>query len=121
MQALETTITTDWNKLQRFVSLATVQLHPVSSEFEALVKQIGAVFSPVAAQVPQTQSLERLSDGLRSLFYFALVGARFEVEQQMTNNAATPPLLFRPKNEAGRSQPLVSLGPCTQAVSVAFT
>jgi putative ATP-dependent endonuclease of OLD family len=92
MQALEAAITTEWNKLQDFTSLATVQLHPLSSEFEALVKQIEAVFSPAAAQVSQAQTLERLSDGLRSLFYFSLVGARFQLEQHVTNNATTPPL-----------------------------
>lgn len=92
MQALEAAITTEWNKLQDFTSLATVQLHPLSSEFEALVKQIEAVFSPAAAQVSQAQTLERLSDGLRSLFYFSLVGARFQLEQHVTNDATTPPL-----------------------------
>jgi len=92
MQALEAAVTTEWNKLQDFASLATVQLHPLSSEFETLVKQIEAVFSPAAAQVSQVQTLERLSDGLRSLFYFSLVGARFELEQRVTNNATTPPL-----------------------------
>lgn len=92
MQALEAAITSEWNKLQDFTSLATVQLHPLSSEFETLVRQIEAVFSPTAAQASQAQSLERLSDGLRSLFYFSLVGARFELEQQLTNNATTPPL-----------------------------
>jgi putative ATP-dependent endonuclease of OLD family len=92
MQALEAAVTTEWNKLQDFASLAAVQLHPLSSEFETLVKQIEAVFSPAAAHVSQAQTLERLSDGLRSLFYFSLVGARFELEQHVTNNATTPPL-----------------------------
>lgn len=92
VQALERAITTEWNRLQTYGSLRNVQLQPMSSEFDGLVKQIEAVFTPSEPQVPQSQPLDRLSDGQRSLFYFSLVGARFELEQQLA--AGTPPILF---------------------------
>jgi predicted ATP-dependent endonuclease of OLD family len=92
IQALENAISTEWNKLQSRPSLSNVQLQPLSSEFEGLVKQIEAVFSLPDAPVQQSQPLDRLSDGQRSLFYFSLVGARFELEQQLS--AGILPELF---------------------------
>jgi predicted ATP-dependent endonuclease of OLD family len=83
VQALENEITTEWKALQSLAGIANVQLQPLSSEFESLVKQIEAVFSPEPPQSAVSQPLDRLSDGLRSLFYFSLVGARFNLEQQL--------------------------------------
>jgi len=90
VQALENAITTEWNRLQSYASLRNVQLQPMSSEFDGLVKQIEAVFMPSDPQTPQSQPLDRLSDGQRSLFYFSLVGARFELEQQLSTGTAPP-------------------------------
>lgn len=87
MQALEAAITTVWKKLQSFASIEIVQLQPLSSDFEALLKNIQAVFYSSASQTAQAQPLERLSDGLRSLFYFSLVGARFQLEKQIGNSS----------------------------------
>jgi putative ATP-dependent endonuclease of OLD family len=92
IEALEAAISTEWNKLQSNPSLGSVQLHPLSSEFDSLVRQIEAVLSSLSTEPPQFQPLDRLSDGLRSLFYFSLVGARFELEQQLSSNGA--PQLF---------------------------
>lgn len=92
VQALEKEITTEWKALQSIAGIANVQLQPLSSEFESLVNQIEAVFSPDPPQPALTQPLDRLSDGLRSLFYLSLVGARFNLEQQIGPSA--PASLF---------------------------
>ena len=86
IRALEAAISTEWNELQSYPSLGSVQLQPLSSEFDSLVRQIEAVLSSLPTEPPQLQPLDRLSDGLRSLFYFSLVGARFELEQQLSTN-----------------------------------
>lgn len=83
VQTLEQTITTAWNDLQSNVSLHDVRLQPLDTDFDSLVKRIEAVFGHPLAGGVRPQPLERLSDGLRSLFYFALVGARFELERQI--------------------------------------
>lgn len=92
VQALEKEITTEWKALQSLAGIANVQLQPLSSEFESLVKQIEAVFSPDPPQPALSQPLDRLSDGLRSLFYLSLVGARFNLEQQI--GTGVPASLF---------------------------
>jgi hypothetical protein len=92
VQTLENAISAQWNALQSNVGLQNVQLQPLDSEFDSLVKRIEAVFSHPIMQGAQPQPLDRLSDGLRSLFYFALVGARFDLEQQLVGGAA--PIMF---------------------------
>jgi putative ATP-dependent endonuclease of OLD family len=87
VQALENEITAEWKALQSLAAFTNVQLQPLSSEFESLVRQIEAVFSSEPPEATSSQPLDRLSDGLRSLFYFSLVGARFSLEQQAGKNA----------------------------------
>lgn len=83
VQTLEQAITSAWNDLQSNVSLHDVRLQPLDADFDSLVRRIEAVFGHPLARGVRPQPLERLSDGLRSLFYFALVGARFELERQI--------------------------------------
>ncbi len=83
VQALEKEITTEWRTLHTLAKIANVELQPLSSEFETLIRQIDAVFAPESPETAPPQPLDRLSDGLRSLFYFSLVGARFNLEQQV--------------------------------------
>jgi hypothetical protein len=79
MQRIEAAIAGEWQKLQDFAPLRNLQLQPLSPDFDALLRQMEAVFLPGDGAQPQT--MERLSDGLRSLFYFSMLGARFELEQ----------------------------------------
>jgi putative ATP-dependent endonuclease of OLD family len=92
VQTLEKAITAEWNELQSSAGLQNVQLQPLDSNFDNLVKRIEAVFSHPFAPGAPCQPLDRLSDGLRSLFYFALVGARFKLEQQLVSGPV--PALF---------------------------
>lgn len=84
MQRIEGAIAAEWQKLQDFASLRQVQLQPLSPDFDALLRQMEAVFHP--GEGAQPQGIERLSDGLRSLFYFSMLGARFDLERSSADN-----------------------------------
>lgn len=92
VETIERAITVEWNKLQSNAGLQNVQLQPLDADFDSLVKRIEAVFGQSSALGAQEQTLNRLSDGFRSLFYFALVGARFNLEQQLVSGNG--PALF---------------------------
>jgi len=82
MQKLEAAIATEWRKLQDFAPLREMQLQPLSTDFDARLRLMEAVFHP--GEGAQTQTIDRLSDGMRSLFYFSMLGARFDLEQAGT-------------------------------------
>jgi hypothetical protein len=86
VEQIETAIRERWQALQEFPSYRIVQLEPLSARFEDLLRNVQALFS--ANEDSPAQPLDRLSDGLRSLFYFALVGARFGIEQSARAAAA---------------------------------
>lgn len=68
-----------WRSLHNFGALSDVEIQPVSGRFEDLLKRIELSFLPTGGGV--SQGIDRLSDGLKSLFYFALVGATFDIEE----------------------------------------
>jgi len=76
---IETAIGHAWRGLHDFSALSEVEIQPVSGRFEDLLKRIELAFFPAAGGV--SQGVDRLSDGLKSLFYFALVGATFDIEE----------------------------------------
>jgi putative ATP-dependent endonuclease of OLD family len=95
VQQIETAIRDQWRALQEFPAYQNVQLQPLSARFEDLLRHVQALFS--AGDDLRSQPLERLSEGLRSLFYFALVGARFGIEQSVRaagGGQAEPTLVF---------------------------
>ncbi|MEI7819515.1 MAG: AAA family ATPase [Verrucomicrobiota bacterium] len=92
MRSLEKAVGDEWKKLQEFAPLREVKFQPLSPEFEALLRHVEAVFHPGAGI--GAQPIERLSDGLRSLFYFSLLGARFDLERLVTPVGETPPFDF---------------------------
>jgi putative ATP-dependent endonuclease of OLD family len=86
VQEIEAAIGQQWKALHDFAAYQDVRLEPLSSRFEDLLRQVEAIFRP--GENARAQPLERLSDGLRSLFYFSLVGARFAIEQAARDAAA---------------------------------
>jgi len=70
-----------WDTLHDEVVDTRPRLSLVSTRFEEVVNKIAVVF----AQGPDghERSLEALSDGQKSLFYFALVAAVFDLERQV--------------------------------------
>lgn len=69
-----------WSRLQDFPDLAAVQLQPLESRIEDLLNHIDVRFTDDEEQ--SQVGIDRLSDGLRSLFYFSLLVASFYVEQE---------------------------------------
>jgi putative ATP-dependent endonuclease of OLD family len=80
MSSLEHTLGQEWRRLQDFEPLREVSLQPLNPNFHSLLKNIDASFQKCDGE--HSQPVDRLSDGLRSLFYFALLGARFSIEQE---------------------------------------
>lgn len=83
---IEETINNNWSVLHDFKLLKNVHLRPISPEFEDLLRQVEMVFSP--GEGDAEQPAERLSDGLRSLFYLTLITAVFHAEDQAVSEAA---------------------------------
>lgn len=69
-----------WSRLQDFPDLAGVQLQPLESRLEDLLNHVDVRFTDVEEH--SRVGIDRLSDGLRSLFYFSLLVASFQVEQK---------------------------------------
>ena len=64
----------------------TVNISPLSSRFEDIIARVEATFQP--SPDGTEESWERLSDGMRSLFYLTLVKAAFDVEERILDNKA---------------------------------
>lgn len=78
VKGIEQSINAYWQRLHAAHSYKGVKLRPLGQRLEELFKQVEAVFTP--APGGNDEDLDRLSDGLRSLFYLALVGAAFQIE-----------------------------------------
>lgn len=78
VKAIESGLQKSWQDLQEFAHLNTVQLHPLQTRFQELLRQLQIQFGPNADSV--VLSIDTLSEGQKSLFYFALLVASFELE-----------------------------------------
>lgn len=78
LQSIEAAIKEIWTQLHDGGHYHDVKLRPVPRELEEILRQMHAVFSP--GPEGEAEMLDRLSDGLKSLFYFALVSAGFRIE-----------------------------------------
>jgi putative ATP-dependent endonuclease of OLD family len=76
---IEQAIAGVWRALHTFRAYSEVGIQPVGGRFEDLLRKVEVAFRPGEGGVEQ--GLDRLSDGMKSLFYFSLVGATFDIEQ----------------------------------------
>jgi predicted ATP-dependent endonuclease of OLD family len=76
---IEQAIASAWRALHKFRAYSEVGIQPVGGRFEDLLRKVEIAFRPGEGGVEQ--GIDRLSDGLKSLFYFSLVGATFDIEQ----------------------------------------
>ena len=74
-----------WDALHDDALYATPTLRFTVGDLEEFLKGVDVVFGPVPGQAED--QLHRLSDGMKSLFYFAIVAATFDVEAQVATAA----------------------------------
>ena len=72
-------LTRFWRALHPLPIYSDVHVRPFSRSFEELLTQIEAVFGP--APEGNEHGIDRLSDGLKSLFYLTLIGTIFDIER----------------------------------------
>lgn len=85
IQKVTKAIRENWSELQNLTAFENPTLRPLSPEFDSLVRNLEFVFNPVGARMEE--NVERLSEGLQSLFYLALVGMMFDVEESILEEA----------------------------------
>jgi putative ATP-dependent endonuclease of the OLD family len=72
-------LTKHWQALHPLPIYSDVHVRPLGRRFDELLAQVEAVFGP--APEGSEHGVERLSDGLKSLFYLTLIGAIFDIER----------------------------------------
>lgn len=82
---IEKMINKNWAALHDFAVLRNVHFRPLNPQFEDLLRQVEMVFSP--GEGDAEQPADRLSDGLRSLFYLTLITAVFHTEDQAVSDS----------------------------------
>lgn len=86
---IEEALAEAWNALHEFRGLSNLEIKPTAGGFEETLRRLEIAFDGSAGG--GGQSVDKLSDGLKSLFYFSLVGATFSIEQSVrsTGNEGT--------------------------------
>ncbi len=79
IQLIRDALTTLWKQLHPLEIYSEVHLRPLSRRFEEFIAQVEAVFGPAPAG--KEHGADRLSDGLKSLFYLTLIGTVFDLER----------------------------------------
>lgn len=71
----------NWEELENLTSFDNPTLRPLNPKFEELVRNLELVFN--AETEGRLGELDHLSEGLQSLFYLALVGMMFDLEEKL--------------------------------------
>lgn len=84
VQTITSSLGKNWKSLFTGGYFEELQIKPVVNRIEDVLKHIDTVFLPS----PDTQPLptERLSDGMKSLFYLSLVKSAFDIEDEIINS-----------------------------------
>ncbi|MCM8529116.1 MAG: AAA family ATPase [Lentisphaeraceae bacterium] len=69
-----------WQELFKGDTYSNVKLSPMLKDLEKFLSKIEASFSPAGSG--GEDSIDRLSDGTKSLFYFTLIGTLFSIEDR---------------------------------------
>ena len=79
VEIIRKAMTTLWQKLHPLPIYSEVHVRPSGRRFEDFLRQVETVFGP--APEGREHGVDRLSDGLKSLFYLTLIGAIFDIER----------------------------------------
>lgn len=74
-------LSNSWGKLFNDKIYNKININPTSNDFKTSLSKIEATFSPNQGGEEETQ--EKLSDGMKSLFYFTLITSMFEIEEKL--------------------------------------
>ncbi len=99
VQTMQTSFTEHWQRLFTSEMYQSINVNPVEGTFEKMLSKIEVSFTPSPTGYEET--IERLSDGMKSLFYFTLICSIFDLENKILLNDAngidpemmSPPLL----------------------------
>lgn len=99
VQTMQSSFSNHWQRLFTSDIYQTVNINPVESTFDKILSKVEVSFSPTVTG--NEESIERLSDGMKSLFYFTLICSIFDLENQILNDDSlgidseilNPPLL----------------------------
>jgi hypothetical protein len=86
IRTIQENLESRWQSLHHDALYAEPRMKFAVGELEDLLKRVQVVFGPTHGD--SHDSLTRLSDGMKSLFYFALVTAVFDVEREAADQAA---------------------------------
>lgn len=81
IKTLNQQFSSTWRDLFSSEIYKEIRLNPISKDFKNILANIEATFSPSIDSGEDT--LEKLSDGLKSLFYFTLIISMFQIENEI--------------------------------------
>jgi len=88
VSTLQEALSGSWQELHEFQNIAETTIRPVPGNFEDWLRKVEVCFHSEGGNVQHPPS--RLSDGLRSLFYLALVASAFRVEEKVRFDDGSP-------------------------------
>jgi hypothetical protein len=81
IERITAAIRKNWEELENLSAFDNPTLRPLNPKFEELLRNLELVFN--AETEGRLGQIDHLSEGLQSLFYLALVGMMFDLEEQM--------------------------------------
>lgn len=72
-----------WKTLFKSSTYQSVNLSPINNNFNELLSKIEATFSPSPTGIEENSV--RLSDGMKSIFYFSIISCLFDIENKVLN------------------------------------
>jgi putative ATP-dependent endonuclease of OLD family len=81
VETIEDALRSSWQSLHPGKLYSEVSVRPTARRFDEILKRIETIFSPGPGK--EELPIDRLSDGMKSLFYLAIVAAGFNVYEQV--------------------------------------
>ena len=83
IKVIQDTLDSFWIKYTAGEKYKHISLTPIETDLSSIVEQVTAYFSP--GQADSIDSVAKLSDGTKSLFYLTLLNTLFEVENKISS------------------------------------
>lgn len=83
IKVIQDTLDSFWVRYTSGGKYKHISLTPIETDLSSIVEQVNAYFSP--GQADSMDSVEKLSDGTKSLFYLTLLNTLFDVENKINS------------------------------------